>query len=579
MKRLKFFLCVTLAVVGVGFLVASAVEAAITTSGDVTPTPSSWSTSTSDYYVGNSDNGSITIDNGSSLNTNKTTTLYLYLGNTAGIAGTINITGAGSSLDTTTTPTYVGYSGTGVVNVRSGGNFISNYTYLSSGTINIDGVGSALTNTYRLLVGWLGTGKINVSNGGTLNTENHDGTYIGYTDTGLVAVDGAGSTWNHAGTLSISLGYNSTTGYGMVSVTNGGTVNSTGGYLINKGLTTVDGVGSSLTVQNYFRIRNGNLNVLNGGTVTAGTTTSGSTKDTIIGYGSGDTGKATVDGVGSQWTNSGTLYVGNTGSGTRTGYLSIADGGAVVANAVSINAVSTFTTDVGYGSTLAVGSGGITNNGTIRLVAGAGTGVGTYSPITNAGSWSGNTPQALGGVWNDANHTVTVNAAATAAAGAATTFDLASTQRVLITDAATGQSVGAAFQAATAPTNLTITATAIADLAGLKGQLASGTAVLSAWDFTITQGYTSGSPVYLSLFAGSNQSLSTLSIWHYDGSTWSAFTANDLAYDGTYASFTATGFSGYAVSGTAPVPIPAAVWLLGSGLAGLVGMRRRLFRK
>jgi hypothetical protein len=29
----------------------------------------------------------------------------------------------------------------------------------------------------------------------------------------------------------------------------------------------------------------------------------------------------------------------------------------------------------------------------------------------------------------------------------------------------------------------------------------------------------------------------------------------------------------------APVPIPAAVWLLGSGLAGLVGMRRRLFKK
>jgi hypothetical protein len=28
-------------------------------------------------------------------------------------------------------------------------------------------------------------------------------------------------------------------------------------------------------------------------------------------------------------------------------------------------------------------------------------------------------------------------------------------------------------------------------------------------------------------------------------------------------------------TGTAPVPVPAAVWLLGSGLAGLAGLRRR----
>jgi hypothetical protein len=102
---------------------------------------------------------------------------------------------------------------------------------------------------------------------------------------------------------------------------------------------------------------------------------------------------------------------------------------------------------------------------------------------------------------------------------------------------------------------------------------------LSAWNFSTT-GYAvdDSNPVYLSLYAGSGQTLCGLSIWHYDGSTWSAYDAYDLAYDDTYASFTATGFSGYAVTGATPTPIPAGLWLLGPGLAGLVGMRRRLFK-
>jgi hypothetical protein len=103
---------------------------------------------------------------------------------------------------------------------------------------------------------------------------------------------------------------------------------------------------------------------------------------------------------------------------------------------------------------------------------------------------------------------------------------------------------------------------------------------LSGWNFSATEGYTSGDPAYLSLFAGDGTNLSELKVWHFEGSTWTAYTANDLAYDGKYASFTVTDFSGYAVSGTAgtaPVPIPPAILLLGSGLARLGFMRRRFF--
>ncbi|MEA5115639.1 MAG: VPLPA-CTERM sorting domain-containing protein [Geobacteraceae bacterium] len=99
--------------------------------------------------------------------------------------------------------------------------------------------------------------------------------------------------------------------------------------------------------------------------------------------------------------------------------------------------------------------------------------------------------------------------------------------------------------------------------------------MLSGWDVS-AEGYVAGNPVYLSLWAGNNTGLSDLIVWHYDGSAWSKVDASDLAYDNNLASFTATGLSGYAVTGNAPVPIPAAAWLLGSGLMGLVGLRRRM---
>ena len=136
----------------------------------------------------------------------------------------------------------------------------------------------------------------------------------------------------------------------------------------------------------------------------------------------GLTGAATVDGAGSQWniTNSGyTLAVGSSGKGT----LSISDGGAVNIAAglpASVNGSSTLTVDVGKGSSLTVGggTGTISNAGTIRLAAGAGAAIGTYSPIT-AGTWTNTgTIQALGGVLNS-NYSVTVNAATAGLTGAA----------------------------------------------------------------------------------------------------------------------------------------------------------------
>ena len=233
----------------------------------------------------------------------------------------------------------------------------------------------------------------------------------------------------------------------------------------------------------------GNLFITDGGSV--------KNNYAVIGYNSGATGHATVDGVGSTWTGGFPFYVGYTGSG-RTGTLSISDGGFVHASASSspltVYSGSTLTIDVGFGSLLELattGAGGLTNNGTVRLVAGAGAAAGTYTPI-EYGTMSGSGAlQTLGGVWNSTAHTVTVHSAATATgAGGASAIisSLASTQRAFITDTATGKSVGAGFQAGSG--SLTSTASTIgsgSELSSLQSDLSAGQGVLSAWTLAAPQ--------------------------------------------------------------------------------------------
>jgi hypothetical protein len=295
-----------------------------------------------------------------------------------------------------------------------------------------------------------------------------------------------------------------------------------------------------------------------------------------------------VNGTGSSFTTS-DLSFGDMdifGKSYGKGSMAISDGATVKTSGISlVDAKSTISVDVGKGSSLTVGNGTgtIYHYGTVRLTTGANVVPGTYAPVSygtlatipTKGAPLG-TIQALGGTWDDASHTVVVSPTAHGMIGTPTTINLATTQRVLITDSATGKSVGAGFQAGSGSLTLSASAITGAEANALQALLASGQVILSGWDFSLT-GYTEGNPVYLSLFAGSGHDLSDLAIWHYNGSAWSKFDAFDLAYDNLYASFTVTGFSDYAVTGTAPVPIPAAAWLLGPGLAGLGFVRRRTY--
>ena len=256
--------------------------------------------------------------------------------------------------------------------------------------------------------------------------------------------------------------------------------------------------------------------------------------------------------------------------------LSITGGGAATATSVSIYNTSLLAVDVGRGSSLAVagGAGTITNSGTIRLLAGAGVPADStkYSPIS-AGTWAGTgTYQAIGGKWDGTAHTFTASSVTSGTSGSLVPIDRASVQRVLISDngpGGTGWVVGASFPWASSTSNMTFTATAIADT------ILGGQTVLSGWTFA-TSGYdvSASNPIYLSLAVGAGHSRDDLELWHYDGSTWTAYSPFDLTYDGTYASFTATRLSGYAMTGTA-VPEPGTPALLAAGLVGLVLYSRR----
>ncbi|MDI3564192.1 hypothetical protein [Bradyrhizobium sp. Arg816] len=171
---------------------------------------------------------------------------------------------------------FVGISGTGKLTIRNGGTMSNagfgyfGYGFGATGTVTVDGAGSALTNSSDLYVGYFGAGTLTIRNGGTVSTANIG--YLGFVagSTGTVTVDGAGSAWTSSSTLVV--GYSGT---GTLTIQNGGKASNVG--------------------------------------------------HAFLGNNAGSTGTLTVDGAGSSWTNSGVLVVGESGTGTLT----IANGGAV----------------------------------------------------------------------------------------------------------------------------------------------------------------------------------------------------------------------------------------------------------
>ena len=222
--------------------------------------------------------------------------------------------------------------------------------------------------------------------------------------------------------------------------------------------------------------------------------------------------------------------------------------------------------DVGRGSSLTLTGSAqeFTNQGTVRIVAGAGAAVNSaYAPIV-ATTWDGSgVYQAVGGTWDSVNHVFAVSAAvaASGAGGAADSLNT-SLEPADVDYRHRRPYVGRRELPVDGSPRVTLTGTTVtgATLSSLEGLLPAGQAPLDAWGFSSVTGYTAGDPVYLSLSLGAGYSpyqLATagftrtnLTVWDYNGTSWSQMLASDLTFDGTYASFTAA-LNGTALNGTA----------------------------
>lgn len=492
-----------------------------------------------------------------------------------------------------------GYQGTGSLTIRNGmklDSFEGSVAYApgSTGVVNIEGSGTEWSPWAGLSVGGGGQGTLNITGGAAVRSGyGWVGSETGAT--GVVNVDGAGSEWANDGRI-----YLGDEGNGTLNVTNGaavsnwdfidvgnagsGTLNITGGgsvvtegqaYLGSSfgsvGAATVAGAGSTWTIARWLEIGSdgkGILDITDGGAVSTGN------GGVSLAWWADSEAIVKVDGNGSTWTNTGELEFGE-----GTGQLRITNGGTVAASDLSLSASSLLAIDIGKGSLMNLGTGEITNDGRVRMTAGADAAPGDYSPI-NAGSWGGSgVYEPIGGLWDTSSHVFTVAELIGGAAGTQIEIDLADAQRIVIDDAQTGWSVGASFAPTAASTTLKLEASPISgdSRSALESLLEPDQSLLAGWEFLATEGYSPGDPAYLSFDIGAGFLLDNLMVWHDDGAGWDSYAAPDLTYDGQHANFAVLGFSGYALS-SAAVPEPSTLAMLASGLVGVLVYARRRSR-
>jgi len=280
---------------------------------------SSWTNSGSLYVGGNEssagETGSLTVSNGGQVNV--ADTLKVRPTGTVELLGSEINTG---SFIVEPGGTFTHTAGTLTVD---GGTFdpgVGDYAIDGAGNPTLELINGGNTSiTGELHVGYNAAGALTIRNGGQVASK---GGSIGYHpgSSGTVTVDNG--TWTNS--LGLDVG---SSGSGVLTISNGGQVETIHGYIGlsigSTGAVTVDnGTWTNLGSLFVGYYGAGALTIRNGGQVAS--------NHSYIGAYAGSTGAVTVDGVGSSWTNSGSLGVGgryNAAGGT--GHLTVSHGGEV----------------------------------------------------------------------------------------------------------------------------------------------------------------------------------------------------------------------------------------------------------
>lgn len=203
---------------------------------------SNWSTRIPmGMFIGYGGKGTLTVQNGGSVNTNAT-----WLGYWAGSEGKLVVTGAGSSY-VDEGDMYVGREGTGTVEISDGAFVeIFNSLYVNRGTVTVDGADTRLEAHGGVVVTSPGEDGFVVSGGATAESS------TGYIDTGLgiegtatAKVTGAGSSWV-MGVDGLTVGLE---GGGALLVTDGGRVEAGQIYLGMR-----DGASGTMTISDSGQV-------------------------------------------------------------------------------------------------------------------------------------------------------------------------------------------------------------------------------------------------------------------------------------------------------------------------------------